>query len=76
MLGAITGDIVGSRFEFNGTKSAAFDLLGRGCRFTDDSAMTLAVTEWLLVFKDVIIRLADNSVYRRCREQLRRCWRM
>lgn len=48
MLGAITGDIIGSRFEFNGIKSTAFDLLGRGCRFTDDSAMTLAVAEWLL----------------------------
>lgn len=48
MLGAITGDIIGSRFEFNGTKSTAFDLLGHGCRFTDDSAMTLAVAEWLL----------------------------
>ena len=45
MLGAITGDIIGSRFEFNGTKSTNFDLLGRGCRFTDDSAMTLAVAE-------------------------------
>lgn len=48
MLGAITGDIIGSRFEFNGIKSTAFDLLGRGCRFTDDSAMTMAVAEWLV----------------------------
>ena len=29
----------------------------------------------LPAFKDVIIRLAENSAYRRCREQLRRCWR-
>ncbi|MCR4849585.1 MAG: ADP-ribosylglycohydrolase family protein [Bacteroidales bacterium] len=48
MLGAITGDIIGSRFEFNGIKSTDFDLLGRGCRYTDDSAMTIAVAEWLL----------------------------
>lgn len=48
MLGAITGDIIGSRFEFNGTKSIDFSLFGRGCRFTDDSAMTLAGAEWLL----------------------------
>lgn len=48
MLGAITGDIVGSRFEFHGTKSTEFDLLSRGCRYTDDSAMTMAVAEWLL----------------------------
>lgn len=48
MLGAITGDIIGSRFEFNGVKSTEFDLFGRGCRYTDDSAMTMAVAEWLL----------------------------
>lgn len=48
MLGAITGDIIGSRFEFNGTQSTDFDLFGSGCRFTDDSAMTIAVAEWLL----------------------------
>lgn len=47
MLGAITGDIIGSRFEFHGTKSTDFDLFGRGCRYTDDSAMTVAVAEWL-----------------------------
>ena len=75
MLGAITGDIIGSRFEFNGIMSTAFDLWGRGCRFTDDSAMTLAVAEWRPASKDVIIRLADNSAYRRYREQFRRCWR-
>lgn len=48
MLGAITGDIIGSRFEFNSIKSTTFDLFGRGCRYTDDSAMTMAVAEWLL----------------------------
>ena len=48
MLGAITGDIIGSRFEFNGIKSTDFELFGRGCRYTDDSAMTMAVAEWLL----------------------------
>lgn len=48
MLGAITGDIIGSRFEFSSIKSTDFDLFGRGCRYTDDSAMTIAVAEWLL----------------------------
>ena len=48
MLGAITGDIIGSRFEFNGIKNTDFDLFSRGCRYTDDSAMTTAVAEWLL----------------------------
>ena len=36
MLGAITGDTIGSRFEFAGTKRTDFDLFGPGCRYTDD----------------------------------------
>lgn len=48
MLGAITGDTIGSRFEFRGIKNMNFELFGLGCRFTDDSVMTMAVAEWLL----------------------------
>lgn len=48
MLGAITGDIIGSRFEFKGTKSTGFELFGPGCRYTDDSVMTMAVAVWLM----------------------------
>ena len=48
MLGAITGDTIGSRFEFRGNKSTGFELFGPGCRYTDDSVMTMAVAEWLL----------------------------
>ena len=48
MIGAIIGDIVGSRFEFNNHRSKEFDLFGPGCFATDDSIMTLAVAEALL----------------------------
>lgn len=48
MLGAIIGDIVGSRFEWNNIKTKEFELLNHKCRFTDDSAMTLAVASALL----------------------------
>lgn len=48
MLGAITGDTIGSRFEFRGIKNMNFELFGLGCRYTDDSVMTMAVAEWLL----------------------------
>lgn len=48
MLGAIIGDIVGSRFEFHNHKSKEFRLFDRRCRPTDDSAMTLAVAEALM----------------------------
>ena len=31
MIGAITGDIVGSRFEFNNHKGTDFELFEKGC---------------------------------------------
>jgi ADP-ribosyl-[dinitrogen reductase] hydrolase len=43
MLGAIIGDIVGSRFEFNNIRSKQFRFFSKDCFFTDDSLMTLAV---------------------------------
>ena len=48
MLGAIIGDLVGSRFEFNNHKSKDFDFLTRDCFFTDDSLMTIAIGEALM----------------------------
>ncbi len=53
MIGAILGDIVGSRFEFNNYKSKDFTLFHRDCDFTDDSVMTLAVAKALLDCKTV-----------------------
>ncbi len=47
MLGAIFGDIVGSRFEFQNCRSKAFELFHEECGFTDDSLMTLAVADAL-----------------------------
>ena len=50
MYGAILGDIIGSPFEFDrGDKTKNFDLFSEGCDFTDDSVMTIAVGEALLV---------------------------
>lgn len=49
MLGAIIGDIIGSRFEFDrGNKSKEFELFTKECEFTDDTVMTIAVAEALL----------------------------
>ena len=48
MLGALIGDIVGSRFEWNNNKSKEFELLNYNCFFTDDSVMSLAVASSLL----------------------------
>ncbi len=49
MYGAILGDIIGSSFEFDrGDKTKNFELFSKGCGFTDDSVMTMAVGEALL----------------------------
>ena len=48
MLGAIVGDIVGSRFEFNNTHRTDFELFAPECGFTDDTVCTVAVADALL----------------------------
>lgn len=48
MLGAIIGDIIGSRFEFNNTHSIDFELFTPECDFTDDTVCTIAVADALL----------------------------
>ena len=49
MYGAILGDIIGSRFEFDrGGWTKDFELFTPECDFTDDTVMTVAVAEALL----------------------------
>ena len=48
MIGAIVGDIVGSRFEFNNHRSKDFALFAEECFVTDDSIMTLAVAKAII----------------------------
>lgn len=48
MIGAIAGDIIGSIHEWAGTKTKDFTLFAEGCRFTDDTVLTVAVAEKLL----------------------------
>ena len=48
MMGAIIGDIVGSRFEWDNHKSKDFKLFQQRCEFTDDTVMTLAVAQAIL----------------------------
>ena len=52
IMGAIIGDIVGSRFEFEPHKSKEFELFTYYCRATDDSMMTIAIANALLDCKD------------------------
>jgi type I restriction enzyme M protein len=48
LLGAIIGDIVGSRFEFDNHRSKDFELFTEDCQVTDDSIMTLAVAKAIM----------------------------
>jgi len=47
MLGAMIGDIVGSRFEFNNHLSMDFELFTADCDFTDDTICTIAFADSL-----------------------------
>ena len=48
MLGAITGDIIGSIYEWRNIKTKDFPLFGKNCCITDDSVMTIAIAEGLM----------------------------
>ncbi|MDQ1327794.1 MAG: ADP-ribosylglycohydrolase family protein [Candidatus Poribacteria bacterium] len=54
MLGAITGDIVGSIFEFNNIKTTDFSLFSIHSSFTDDTVLTIAVADCILNGKGYI----------------------
>lgn len=49
MIGAIVGDMVGSIYEWNNIKTKDFPLFRRDCFFTDDTVMTLAIAEGLMI---------------------------
>nr|DAZ61631.1 MAG TPA: ADP-ribosylglycohydrolase [Caudoviricetes sp.] len=63
MLGAIIGDIVGSRFEFNNVRSKNFKLFTNECSFTDDTICTVAVADAILTGKSY-----RDSVHEWCRK--------
>ncbi len=48
MLGAIIGDIIGSRFEKHNHKSKDFELFTSTSKFTDDTVLTIAIANALL----------------------------
>lgn len=59
MIGAIAGDIVGSRFEGRAAPPAGFELFHDDCRFTDDTVCTLAVAAAIMDDSDFAITLKD-----------------
>jgi ADP-ribosylglycohydrolase len=48
MIGAVAGDIIGSVYEHYPIKTKDFPMFDPGCRFTDDSVLTVAVADAIL----------------------------
>lgn len=48
MIGALAGDIIGSRFEWNAIKTTKFELFTPKSHFTDDSVLSIALAESIL----------------------------
>ena len=58
MIGAIIGDIVGSRFEFGEAPQPGFKLFTSECNYTDDTICTIAVADAILngrSYRDALI---------------------
>ena len=62
MIGAILGDIIGSRFEFHNHLSKEFRLLTADCCFTDDTVMTCAVAQALMDSRADYADLSERTV--------------
>ena len=65
MLGAIIGDIAGSRFEWNPIKTKEFPLLTQigGCKFTDDTVMTVAIANAIIECENNYSELSHSVVH-------------
>ena len=70
MIGAVIGDVVGSRFEFNNHRSKEFELFTKECEATDDSIMTIAIAKAVLESKKKQSNLSKEAV--RCMQEIGR----
>lgn len=59
LLGAVAGDIIGSVYEHYSIKKTDFPIFSGLSRFTDDTAMTVAVADWLLGTTALVPSLQD-----------------
>lgn len=62
MIGAIIGDIAGSRFEFNNHLSKDFEIFSMWSDATDDSVLTIAVADAILRAENDLSRLETEAV--------------
>ena len=73
MIGAIIGDIVGSRYERFNHKSKEFDMFDKKCRPTDDSIMSLAIAKALLECEEEYDNLSAKAIS--CMQELGRIYK-
>ena len=60
IIGAIGGDIIGSVYEFRGARHEDIEFFKDGCRFTDDTVLTIAVADWLIMHEWTIGKYLIN----------------
>ena len=70
MIGAIIGDLAGSRFEGLNRKSKNFRIFHHDSHITDDSVMSLAIAKAILECKDNYRNLSSRAVS--CMQELDR----
>ena len=59
MIGAIAGDIIGSPYERFPIKTKDFPFFDVGCRFTDDSVLTIAVASAIMTGRSYLDSIRD-----------------
>ena len=64
MLGAIIGDIAGSRFEWNNYRAKDFEFFTKDCFPTDDSIMTLAIAKAICDCNGDYADLSETAIKR------------
>lgn len=52
IIGAISGDVFGSIYEWDNIKTTDFDLFNPKCTYTDDTVLTIAVADSIMNNKD------------------------
>jgi ADP-ribosylglycohydrolase len=68
VIGAISGDVIGSKYEFNRTKEYGFELFKAGSTYTDDTVLTVATASavltgepWSAVYRRFYSRYPDRG---------------
>lgn len=74
IIGTVCGDIIGSIYEFHPTKDPNFKLFTPQSTFTDDTVMTCAVAEWLMVDPDHTHEKLVKIMHRYGEEYPHRCY--